>query len=85
MRLVSPPIAMRRFIDTTSPSVTPSVVAILATSAGFMSPSSIALILPFIRRRLKNSFFWLAVVPILTRLHDRRMNSWIDARIHHIA
>ena len=36
-------------------------------------------------RRLKNSFFCAAVVPIFTRLHDRRMYSWIEARIHHIA
>ena len=39
----------------------------------------------FIRRRLKNNFFCAAVVPILTRLQLRRMNSWIEARIHHIA
>jgi hypothetical protein len=25
------------------------------------------------------------VVPILTKLHERSMNSWIEARIHHIA
>jgi membrane protein len=82
---VSPPIAIRRFIEMTSSSVTPRSVAILATSAGFRSPSSNASIWFFIRRRLKNSFFWAAVVPILTRLHERRMNSWIDALIHHIA
>src|ERR1700686_1514682 len=34
-------------------------------------------------RRLKNSFFWLAVVPIFTSDHDRRMYSWIAALIHH--
>ena len=42
-------------------------------------------ILFFALRRLKNSFFCAAVVPIFTRLHDRRMYSWIEARIHHIA
>ena len=36
-------------------------------------------------RRLKKSFFWLAVVPILTSDHERKMYSWIEARIHHIA
>ena len=44
-----------------------------------------ALSLPFNRRRLKNSFFCAAVVPIFTRLHERRIYSWIEARIHHIA
>ncbi len=39
----------------------------------------------FAFRKLKNSFFWLAVVPILTSDHERKMYSWIDARIHHIA
>ena len=39
----------------------------------------------FIRRRLKNSFFWAAVVPILTSDQDRRMYSWIAALIHHMA
>ena len=29
-------------------------------------------------RRLKNSFFWFAVVPIFTSDHERRMYSWID-------
>ena len=44
-----------------------------------------ALIWPFTLRRLKNSRFWLAVVPIFTRLHERRMYSWIEALIHHMA
>jgi len=30
---------------------------------------------------LKNGFFWLAVVPIFTSDHERRMYSWIAA--HH--
>ena len=76
---------MRRFIEMTSSSVTPRSLAILATSAGFKSPSSKASIWFFIRRRLKKSFFWAAVVPIFTRLHERRIYSWIDALIHHIA
>ena len=36
-------------------------------------------------RRLKNTFFWFAVVPIFTSDHDRRMYSWIAALIHHTA
>ena len=40
---------------------------------------------PFALRRLKNSFFWFAVVPIFTRDQDRRMYSWIAALIHHMA
>ena len=52
---------------------------------GPRSPSSSALICPFMRRRLKNSFFCAAVVPIFTRLQERRMYSWIEARIHHMA
>ena len=59
--------------------------AIFATFSGRSSPSSIAPILFFALRRLKNSFFCAAVVPIFTRLHERRMYSWIEARIHHIA
>ena len=50
-----------------------------------MSPSSRALISLLALRRLKNSFFWAAVVPIFTRLQERRMYSWIEARIHHMA
>ena len=33
----------------------------------------------------QNSFFCAAVVPIFTRLQERRMYSWIEARIHHMA
>jgi len=50
-----------------------------------MSPSSSAKIRLLALRRLKNSFFWLAVVPIFTGDHERRMYSWIAALIHHIA
>ena len=50
-----------------------------------MSPSSRAEILRFALRKLKNSFFWLAVVPIFTSDHERRMYSWIEALIHHVA
>ena len=39
----------------------------------------------FALRKLKKSFFWLAVVPILTSDHERKMYSWIEARIHHMA
>ena len=70
---------------TTSVSETPSLVAIFLTVSGFMSPSSSACSWLLARRRLKNSFFCAAVVPILTRLHERRMYSWIEARIHHMA
>ena len=34
---------------------------------------------------LKNTFFWLADVPIFTSDHERRMYSWIAALIHHAA
>jgi hypothetical protein len=34
---------------------------------------------------LKNSFFCAAVVPIFTSDQLRRMYSWIEARIHHMA
>ncbi len=39
----------------------------------------------FALRRLKNSFFWFAVVPIFTSDHERRIYSWIAALIHHMA
>ena len=70
---------------TTSCSGTSSACAILATCSGLRSPSSIACIWPFSRRRLKNSFFCAAVVPIFTSDQLCRMYSWIAARIHHIA
>ena len=44
-----------------------------------------ACICPLSLRRLKNSFFCAAVVPIFTSDQDRRMYSWIEARIHHMA
>ena len=44
-----------------------------------------AWIWPFTLRRLKKSFFWLAVVPILTSDQERKMNSWMAALIHHMA
>ena len=58
--------ARRRFMLTTSCSGTSSTRAIFATCSGCRSPSSIACIWPFSRRRLKNSFFCAAVVPIFT-------------------
>ena len=61
------------------------LVAISFTWSGLRSPSSSALSWPLILRRLKNSFFCAAVVPIFTRLHERRMYSWIAALIHHMA
>ena len=72
-------------MSTTSCSVTPSWVAICFTWSGRRSPSSSAEIRPFALRRLKNSFFWLAVVPIFTSDHERRMYSWMAALIHHMA
>ena len=69
----------------TSCSVTSSVVAICLTASGLRSPSSIACIWLFSRRRLKNSFFCAAVVPSFTRDQECRMYSWIAARIHHMA
>src|SRR5258708_38923935 len=44
-----------------------------------MSPSSRMEILLWALRRLKNSFFWFAVVPIFTSDHERMMYSWIAA------
>src|SRR5215471_3348244 len=79
----SPP--RRRFMSTTSCSVTPSRLAMSLTWSGRRSPSSSAEILLLALRRLKNSFFWLAVVPIFTNDHERRMYSWIAALIHHMA
>ncbi|BAR62573.1 hypothetical protein NK6_9434 [Bradyrhizobium diazoefficiens] len=34
---------------------------------------------------MKKSFFWLALAAILTSDQDRRMYSWMEALIHHIA
>ena len=70
---------------TTSSSGTPRRVAILVTCSGVRSPSSIACIWPLSLRRLKNSFFCAAVVPIFTSDQLCRMYSWIEARIHHMA
>jgi hypothetical protein len=69
----------------TSCSGTDSSVAILVTVSGFRSPSSIACNWPFSLRRLKNSFFCAAVVPIFTSDQLCRMYSWMAARIHHMA
>src|SRR5262249_14118280 len=80
LRETSPP--SRRFMSTTSCSVTPSRVAMSLTWSGRRSPSSRAEILLLALRRLKKSFFWLAVVPIFTRDHERRIYSWIAALIH---
>jgi hypothetical protein len=56
----SPP--SRRFMSITSCSATPTRVAISSTWSGCRSPSSRAEILLLALRRLKNSFFWFAVV-----------------------
>jgi hypothetical protein len=80
----SPPDS-RRFIEITSSSVTPRSLAMRATFSGRRSPSSSAPMRALALRRLKNSFFCAEVVPSFTRLQDRRMYSWIAARIHHIA
>src|SRR5215467_14070453 len=79
----SPP--RRRFMSTTSCSVTPRRLAMSLTWSGRKSPSSSTEILLLALRRLKKSFFWLTVVPIFTRDHERRMYSWIAALIHHMA
>ena len=64
---------------TTSCSGTSSTRAIFATCSGCRSPSSIACIWPFRRRRLKNSFFCAAVVPIFTS--DQRVQDvFLDRR-----
>ena len=72
-------------MSTTSCSVTPSRRAIILTWSGRRSPSSTAKILLLVLRRLKKSFFWLAVVPSFTSDHERRMYSWMAALIHRIA
>ncbi len=59
----------------TSCSGTPRRVAICLTWSGRRSPSSRAEMRPLALRRLKNSFFWFAVVPIFTSDHERRMYS----------
>ncbi|MNE72678.1 hypothetical protein D3C80_1686390 [compost metagenome] len=69
----------------TSSSDTPSLVAMAARCSGCRSPSSKAEIWLLALRRLKKSFFCAAVVPIFTRDQERRMYSWIEARIHHMA
>jgi hypothetical protein len=35
--------------------------------------------------KIEESFLWLAVVPIFTNDHERRIYSWIAALIHHMA
>ena len=50
-----------------------------------ISPSLNTEILLWALRRLKNSFFWLAVVPIFTTDHECRMYAWMAALIHHMA
>ena len=70
---------------TTSCSGTCRAFAIFSTCSGLRSPSSSADIWPLRRRRLKNSFFCAAVVPIFTSDQLCRMYSWMAARIHHMA
>src|SRR5258708_9619242 len=59
-------------------SVTKRRLASRLTWSGRMSRSSSAEIWLLALRRLKNSFFWLAVVPILTSDHERRI---LDRRL----
>lgn len=80
---VSPRI--RPFISTTSRGATFSSPAIYSACCGDRSTSSLAEIRFLSFRRLKNSFFWAAVVPIFTSDQDLRMYSWTVALIHHIA
>jgi hypothetical protein len=70
---------------TTASSGTSRTCAIFATCSGCRSPSSMACIWPFSRRKLKNSFFCAAVVPIFTSDQLCRTYCWIAARIHHMA
>jgi hypothetical protein len=65
--------------------VTPIRWAMIFTWSSRISPSLRMEILLWALRRLKNTFFWLAVVPIFTSDHERRMYSWIAALIHHTA
>ena len=58
---------MRVFILMTSRSGTFKASEILVTFSGRRLPSSKAFSFPFSDRRLKNSFFCAAVVPIFTR------------------
>ena len=55
------------------------------TCSGVSCPPSIASIWPLTFRKLKNSFFCAAVVPIFTSDQLRRIYSCMEARIHHIA
>src|ERR1043166_3153504 len=75
----------RRFMLVTSVSGPASLRAISLVCSGVRSPSSMALILVLALRKLKNSFFCAAVVPIFTSDQERRMYSWMAARIHHMA
>ena len=70
---------------TTSFSGTSNFVAMAVIISGDRSPSSICCIWPLSFRRLKNSFFCAAVVPIFTKDQECKIYSCIDARIHHIA
>ena len=53
----------------------------IGTQIAFVQRLQLALRPP----QVEESFFCAAVVPIFTRLHERRMYSWMEARIHHIA
>ena len=69
----------------TSRSDTLSAAAILPRMSPSMPPPSERAICAFRRRRLKNSDFCAAVVPVRTIDQLRRMKSWIEERIHHDA
>jgi hypothetical protein len=78
-------VAAEPAIQITSPAVTASRWAMVFTWSDRMSPLARAEILRFAWHKLKNSFFWLTVVPIFTSDHERRMYSCIAALIHHVA
>ena len=75
----------RRFIDTTSSSVTLSVRGDLLDLVGMQIAVVQRRDLALHLAQVEEQPLLAAVVPILTRLHERRTYSWIEARIHHMA
>src|SRR5262249_22842339 len=70
----------RRFMSITSGWVTPSCRAMIFTWSGRMSPWSSTEMLLLALRRLKNSFFWLTVVPHLHQ-RPRTQDVFLDRRL----
>ena len=76
---------MRRFIDTTSSSLTPRSVAILVTSCGLQVAFLERVDLVLHPAKVEEQLLLRRGGAHLHKAPARRMNSWIEARIHHIA